>query len=70
LSVIFEEPVRENWHIRPIISEYSGPNFTKFSKLVEVRVGMINLTFVFRSLNGCRYSISKRTGVSQRRWAH
>jgi len=35
---------------RPIISERTGPIFTKFSVLVDVWVEVVNLTFVLRSL--------------------
>jgi len=36
--------------MRPVISECSGPIFTKFSGMVDIWEGMINLTFVLQSL--------------------
>jgi len=38
--------------VRPIISKSTGPIFTKFSRLIELWLRVINLKFVFRSLKG------------------
>ena len=41
--------------MRLIISESTGPILVTFSGLLDIRVMMINLTFVQRSLEGCGY---------------
>jgi len=40
----------KNSHIQPIISEHARPISTNYSALIDGWVGIINLTFVLRSL--------------------
>ena len=40
------ERYSKNWHVSSNISKCTGPIFAKFSRLVDMSVGMINLTFV------------------------
>jgi len=50
--------LRKNWkneHIRLIISENALPISTNYSALIDIWVGIINLTFVLRSLKGRCY---------------
>jgi len=45
----------KNWRFPPNISKYTRPIITKFSELVALCVGMINLTFVLQSPVGRCY---------------
>jgi len=53
-TVFSKSPIlRKNYHIWPLISECTGPIFTKFSGSVKhTCVGIIILTFVYRSFKG------------------
>jgi len=57
----------KNRYITPNISEYPGPIFTKFTDLVGIQMGMINLTFVWQSPKGRCYSNQLNLGAVPRR---
>ena len=52
----------EYWHIPPNISDCTEPVFTKFSDLVDICMGMINMTFVLQSPK--RHDILEMTSKS------
>jgi len=51
----------KNWHIWPNMSANTRPIFTKFLRLIDIWVEMINLTFVSRIFNYVHGWIQKLT---------
>jgi len=53
----------KNWHITPNISEYPGPIFNKFTDMVGILVGMIDLTFIWQLPKECYYGNQLNFGL-------